>query len=151
MTATSPTTAGRPAAQTERVLFGKLWWVGPLAVAAAALANLAATALFQAVLRPDPAFLPLTFPPVAIFTLFFGALAVAVYAIVGRLSRRPLGLYRRIALIALVLSCIPDLLIPFQPAAFPGGTWPAAIALIVLHVIGWAVIVPLLTRLAGEE
>lgn len=148
---TATTTAGRAAGQTERVLFGKLWWVGPLAVVAAVVANLAATALFQAVLRPDPAFLPLTFPPVAIFTIFFGALAVAVYAAVGRLSRRPVSLYRRIALVALVVSCIPDLLIPFQPAAFPGGSWPSAIALIVLHIIGWAVIVPLLTRLAGEE
>lgn len=146
-TTTARTAAGRP----ERVLFGKLAWAGPLAVAAAALANLAATALFQAVLRPDPAFLPLTYPPVAIFTAVFGLAAVAVYALVGRFSRRPVSLYRQVALGTLVVSCIPDLLIPYQPAAFPGGSWPNAIALIVLHVIGWAVIVPLLTRLAGEE
>jgi hypothetical protein len=148
---TATTTAGRAAGQSQRVLFGKLWWVGLLAIGAAVLANLAAAALFQAVLRPDPAFLPLSYGPVAFFTVIGGLGAVAVYAIVGRFSRQPLSLYRRIALIVMVVSCIPDVLMPFQPAAFPGINWPNAIALIVFHVIGWAVIVPLLTRLAGEE
>lgn len=146
----STATSARPAA-AERVLFGKLWWVGPLTIVAAVVANLVAVALFQAALRPDPAFLPLTYGPVAFFSAVGALGAVIVYAAVGRLSRRPLSLYRRIALVALIVSCVPDLLLPLQPAAFPGVSWPNVVALIVLHLIAWAVCVQLLTRLAGEE
>lgn len=147
----SATTVRAPAGSTERVVYSKLWWAGPLAIVAALVANLAATALFQALLRPDPAFMPLTFGAVIFFTTMGVLGATIVYAALGRFSSRPVSLFRRVALIVLVVSFIPDLLLPFQPQAFPGVTWPNAIALMVLHAIAWAVCVPLLTRFAGEE
>jgi len=147
------TATARPVAQqSERVLYGKLWWAGPLAIAAATVTTLIGAAIFQALLRPNPGFLPLTLGPVAFFTVIFTLIGVGVYAAVGRFSRRPVSLYRRIALIALVVSCIPDLGLPFAPPeVFPGANWPNTIALLVLHVAAWAVFVPVLTRFAGEE
>jgi hypothetical protein len=72
-----------------------------------------------------------------------------VFTIVGRLSRRPIWLFRVIALIVLVLSFIPDIAL-LATGAMPG-TSPAAVGtLATMHVVAWAITVWMLTTLARE-
>jgi membrane-bound acyltransferase YfiQ involved in biofilm formation len=142
MVSTMPTSEA-----TERVAFSRLLWVGPLTILAAAVANALLTVIAVAVLRPDPAFMPLTQPIPIIFTAAFVLIGVIVFAIVGRMSSRPIALFRRIALVALVLSFIPDILM--LVTGFNPGTTVANVAvLLLMHVVAWAITVGMLTRLA---
>jgi hypothetical protein len=131
----------------ERVAFNRLIWVGPLTIALAMAANTGVRLIAVAVLQPDPGFVPLIPVAPAAFT-FGGALgAVVVYALVGRFSRRPIWLYERIALGALILSFIPAILI-WADDAMPGTTAGGVAALLVMHIVAWAIVVGMLTRLA---
>lgn len=125
-------------APTERVAMLRLLWVGPLAVAAAVAATLAAWAVTVAVLPPiNPAFVELQAQSIAIVTSPLCAMAVAVFALVAWLSRRPVQTFRVVAAVALVLSWIPDLLLLPQP----GATVANVVALMALHVVAAATVV----------
>ncbi len=135
---------------TERVAFNRLLWVGPLAVIAATLANVVLQQLAVAVLNPDPAFIPLTFAAPIVFTVVGVLGAVIVYAIIGRFSRQPIPLFGRVALVALVVSFIPDILMLIT--GFNPGTTAANVAVLALmHVVAWAIAVGMLTQLARTE
>ena len=96
----SITSSVRPA---DRVAFNRLLWVGPLTILAATVANVVIQQIAVAVLNPDPAFLPLTLMPPIIFTVVGVLGAVIVYAMIGRFSQQPVRLFRRVALVELVV------------------------------------------------
>jgi len=123
----------------------RLWWVGPLTVVASLVAVFAVRVVAFAMLDLSPGYPPLTFQGLTIFTTFLVSVGVLVFVFVARSSATPIRTYRRIALVALVLSMIPDL---FLPGADPGGTWPAAIVLMVMHVAAWLPTVLILTNSA---
>ena len=85
-----------------------------------------------------------------IFTavLVFTVLATLVYWLVGRFSRQPITLYRRLSVAALFITFIPDL--GLLVAGFPGVTVPAVLALMVMHIFSALIIVATLTTLARE-
>jgi hypothetical protein len=145
MTAVSRSAPARPA---EKIAVAKLWWVGLLALAASLVANGLVRVLALAVLPIDPAFDPLQSQAFIGLTTVFTILAVAAYWIVGRVSRQPITTYRRVSVVALLLSLIPDLGLLFAGA--PGVTIPAILALMLMHVVSAAIIVGLLTTLARE-
>ncbi|MBX7252673.1 MAG: hypothetical protein K1X50_11875 [Candidatus Promineofilum sp.] len=60
--------------------------------------------------------------------------------------------YVRVAVVALIISIIPNFLTMANPAMFPfpGGTATAFLALTVFHVLAAAVSVAVLLRLAGR-
>jgi hypothetical protein len=136
--AASPAPAGR-------VALGRLLWVGPLAIVASILANLLLRQIAVAALRPDPVFQPLTFgPPIALTAL--GVLgAVIVFGLVARFARDPIPLFRRIALVVLIVSFVPDILMLVTNT--PGATVANVLVLMLMHVVAWAISVELLTRL----
>lgn len=71
-----------------------------------------------------------------------GAIGAAlVFAVVGAFARRPVRLFRRVAVVTLVLSFVTPLTLPGAPVAM-------VLSLEAMHVVAWAVIVDLLTRLA---
>jgi hypothetical protein len=140
----SVTSAAQP---TARVSFSRLLWVGPLAIVAATVANVILQQLAVAVLRPDPAFMPLTLMSPIVFTVVGVLGAVIVYALVGRFARNPVPLFRRIALITLVISFIPDILM-LVTGFNPGTTLANVVVLMLMHVVAWAIAVGMLTRLA---
>lgn len=131
-----------PISRSE-ILLRRLWWVGPLAVLAANAAVLIVRAIVGIVLHPSPDFIPLRWRAIVIFTTVLVTVGVLVFAIVGRFATRPIHTYRRIALVALVVSMIPDLRLP---GSMPGASWPAALALMLLHVAAWWTAVTILTR-----
>ena len=129
----------------ENVSMWRLLWVGPLTViislAAVLIVRIAAFASVE--LNGD--YPPLTPTGITIFTTFFVSLAVLVFAIVIKVSPTPITTYRRIALVALVLSFIPDLFLPGQEGQ-PGATWAAAIVLMIMHVAAWVPVRLILTN-----
>ena len=134
----------------ERIAFNRLLWVGPLTILAAIVANVVVQQIAVAVLQPDPLFIPLTLIAPIVFT-FVGVLgAVIVYALIGRFSQQPVRLFRRVALVALVVSFIPDILM--LVTGFNPGTTAANVAvLILMHIVAWAITVGMLTRLARAD
>jgi hypothetical protein len=112
-----------------------LLWVGPLTVALSVVAVFAVRVAAFAVLDLDPTYPPLTYLGLAFFTVVFVTLAVLVFAVVVWKAASPIRTYRRIAIVVLVLSFIPDLFLPGQP--IPGATWTAAIVLMVTHIAAW--------------
>ena len=120
-----------------------LWWAGPLTVAMAVLLVLATQRVAFALLDLPREFPPLTAQGLVFFTVVGVGLGVLVFVAVAMLSATPIRIYRRIALVALALSMIPD---AWLPGNVPGATWPAAIVLMVTHVAAWAPTVFLLTN-----
>jgi hypothetical protein len=123
----------------------KLWWAGPLTVLAAILGVLVVRVLAVAILQPDPMPMALGWGAPILFTLVLVSGAVLVFALVGRFAKRPLRTYQIIAFVVLLLSLVPDVL--YASAPIPGASWPNAIALMVMHVVAWAITVLMLTRL----
>jgi len=119
----------------------RLLWVGPLTIVAS-IAAVRSVAL-RLVSRPAR-FAPLYIGPPIVDTAVLVAAAIIVFAFVAGTASHPLCLYRRIALVALVVSFIPDLLLPGR---WPGATWAIAATLMIMHVAAWWVTVTMLTRL----
>ena len=123
----------------------KLVWAGPLTVAASLLAVFAVRIAAFAALDLSPEYPPLTPFGLILFTTVLVSLGVLVFALVVWKAATPIRTYRRIALVALLLSCIPDLFLPGQEGV-PGATWTAAIVLMVMHVAAWVPVQVLLTN-----
>jgi hypothetical protein len=134
----------------ERVSLARLLWVGPLTIAAAVAANVAFVAVANPLFGVAPDFPALTNEAVAAFTAVFVFLAVAVFALVARFARRPISLYRRIAIVALVLSFIPDVALGVLPNPVPVGA-REVVLLMATHVVAAAITIGLLTSLTRER
>lgn len=73
--------------------------------------------------------------------------ATVAFAIVGRFSQRPARTYTIVAVVALLLSLIPNIAMLFNPAAapFPGGN-PGSISVLILqHIVAAVVAISVLT------
>lgn len=124
----------------------RLLWVGPLTVIASIVAVLLTRILAVAILNPDPQPMSLGWVMPIIFTFVLVSGAVLVFALVARFAKNPLRTYQIIAFVFLLISFLPD--IGFARSPMPGADWPNAIALMVMHVVAWAICVPMLTRLS---
>lgn len=128
----------------------KLLVAGLASVAAAVAANLIAFFIVRAFVDLPPDFPPLTVGAIAFFTILGTGLGALVFAWLARRSATPVRTYVRIAVVALVLSVIPNFLAAANPAMFPfpGGTATAFLVLVLFHVIAAVVSVVVLFRLA---
>jgi hypothetical protein len=120
-----------------------LWWAGPFTVATAVLLVWLTRGAAFALLDLPADFPPLTHWGLAFFTVVLVGIGVLVFAVFVRWSRRPIALYRKVALAALALSMLPDL---WLPGNVPGATWPIAIVLMLTHVAAWLPTVFILTN-----
>jgi hypothetical protein len=109
--------------------------------------NLAIEALARQAFAVPPEFEPFH-GTVAPYTVGGVILAGAAFAVVRRFARDPVRAYVRIAIVALVLSWIPDVALLFINE--PGATVPAVAALMVMHAVAAAIVVTLLVRMAGS-
>jgi hypothetical protein len=127
-----------------------LWWAGPLTVVVAVLLVFATRAVAFALVDLPADFPPLTYGGLAFFTVMLVGLGVLVFVGCAMWSARPIPLYRKIALVTLAVSMIPDALLPGNVS---GATWSAAIVLMVAHVAAWLPTVFILTnrRLVGQR
>ena len=83
----------------------------------------------------------------ALFTAVLVTFAVFVFAWVAEMASRPLRTFRGIALGALIISCLPNVVGPISARVLDLGL----LALGFLHVVAWAVTVPMLTRLTIKK
>ncbi len=130
----------------SRVDLRRLYWVGPLTVAAAVLGVLIVRVIGVAIVHPSPRFEALGWAPPVSLSVIMVIGAVLVFALVGRLSRSPLRIYFIVSVIVLVLTFIPDIIEPIYMLV-PGASWPNAVVLMVMHVAAWAISVAMLSKL----
>jgi hypothetical protein len=76
-------------------------------------------------------------------------LAGATFAVVQHFFRNPVGVYVRLAVVALFLSWIPDVALLFINE--PGATVPAVASLMVMHAVAAAIVVASLVRIVGAR
>jgi hypothetical protein len=123
----------------------RLLWAGPATVAAAVAAVVAVQRLSLLVLTDLPMFsggiLRSNEPMYA--TVFFVGWAVLIFPIIADAASNPLRTFRRVAFGVLVLSCVPNLYGGFFGRSIDWGM----LALMLLHIVAWAVTVVMLTRL----
>jgi hypothetical protein len=100
------------AERRDGVSWTRLLWVGPLTVVVALLVNLLIKTVLQA-LNPALAEMGQLGRPMIILTLEGAILAVLVFAVMVWLVPHPIRWFRIVAVIALLLSLIPDLLLGF--------------------------------------
>jgi len=130
--------SGNLAAQTagaDRVPLGKVLRVGGLAIVASVVANLVLLGIVN-LLVPQPGFIPLTVPPIAIFTTVGSLAAVLAFAILSRFVSDASRPYVIIGIVAFVVSCIPNVLAAqnVDPVAIPGATATGFLLLILFHI-----------------
>ena len=132
------------------VSLGRLARVGALAVGLAVVVNVVIRTVAVSLLGIGEGFLPLGVGPTVFFTVAGMVGAVVVFGMMLRFARRPVRLFRKVALVVLVVSLVPDVLMLFS-GSMPGTTVAGVITLMVEHVASWAVAVGVLTSSVGEE
>jgi len=83
---------------------------------------------------------------IAMMTALFTLAAVGVFAAIVRLSIQPIRTFQIVAVVALVLSWFPDLMLPPDPTA----TVEGVVALIVPHAVAAVAVVWPLSMLTVE-
>ena len=136
-------------AQMQEVKASRLWWVGPLAIVASIVANLIIRTIAVAVLGASADFPPLGWAPPIMFTIIGVLGATVLFAAVTRLSKQPIALFRGIAVVVLLLSFVPDVLL-LTSNAMPGTSLLGVLALILMHTVTCVITLTLFARLTSE-
>ena len=119
---------------------------GLIATMLAALINGALAFFLRSPLDVSPEFGPLQVPAVMFFSALGALFGTAVFAVITRRSRRPVSLFRRIALVAMLLSLLqPVALRGVDDVRFHAESWAVVAGLMLLHVVAWVVTVWMLT------
>ena len=127
---------------------GSLLKAGLLALVLAFAANLIAYGLLALLVELPAGFAPLQPAPIAIFTALGAVGATITFAIVRRVSGQPARTFTIVAVVAFVLSIIPNILLALDPTAapIPGADAEGFLILILFHVVAAVVIVLALLR-----
>lgn len=129
---------------------GRLAWVGLLTVAVAVVVNVLIRTVAVSVFGIGEGFQPLGVGPTVFFTVVGVTGAVVVFGLLWRFARRPVSVFRRVALAVLLVSLVPDVLLLFSDSV-PGTTIAGVVTLMVEHVATWAVVVAVLTARFPEK
>jgi hypothetical protein len=132
------------------VALRRVWWTGTLAAIASAGINTLIGAAAVHLFVVSPTFVPLTIPPILLWSGVGALGAASAFAYVTRHAQRPRQAFRRIAGIVLLVSFVPDLLL-LTMDLIPGTTLPAVVSLMLMHISTALITVGLLTRLTQEK
>ena len=136
-----------------RASSGSIFKAAVFNVILAVIANLIILFILRAALGLPTDFPPLQVPAILIVTVIGTSLAGAAYAIVARLSKNPNRTYPIVAVIALIVSILPNFGAMANPSSFPfpGGSATTFGVLIVFHVVAALVSIFTLTKLSGRR
>jgi hypothetical protein len=139
-----------PAVQAPRSPLSKLLWVSPVAMAAATVANLGLYAAAGTIFPEVTAWPGAGVGQIVGANIVYLLIGTIVFALIARYSARPARHFSLVATIGLLLS----LGLPISAAFGYGapGAPPAevttAVTLSLMHVVAYAITVPLFNRLA---
>ncbi len=131
----------------------RAWVVWLRTILGAVAANLVVRAAGLAAFDVPGEFEPLaTAGPTVFLTVVGVAAGLGVAVAVRKRSARPVPLFQRIVVVALLVSLVPDLLMLTDggAAAFPGATVAAVVILMVQHVAAAAVVLWSVTGWPGR-
>ena len=133
-------------AVSQEINLRRLYWVGPATIGAAVGAVMVWQKIALALLPPVSKFSEsiLNSDEPALFTAILVGGAVVIFPMFVEMASNPLRTFRRVSLAVMVVSCAPNLLAALSRDA--GVEW-GMLALMVMHIVAWAVTVPMLTRL----
>jgi hypothetical protein len=121
----------------------RLLAAGVAAAIASALANSAVAAILRGVLDVPAGFAPLQAIAVLSLTIVGVVGAVLVFAVISRLSARPVRLFTIVASVALVISWAAPLAVYFTNA-FPGTDASRIVGVMSLHAIAGVITIAVL-------
>ena len=129
----------------EHMTLYKPWWIGPLAIIVAVLANNMIRTLAVAFFGVPAAFHYLQIPYVTGSTIMFLLLAWLAFVIVCRFAQRPIRFYRVLALVVLCVSLLSPVmaLVGLFPA--PGMNLSIFWTMITMHIVSSAIVIGLFT------
>ncbi len=128
----------------DRIVISRVWLAGGAAFVLSLIANAIVRIVVKAVFPISHLFVALQEWQGIIFLTFVGVLgATIVFAILARLTKHAIKVFRGLALIILLLSFIPNVLMLTTNG--PGATVPAVGSLMVMHIVTAAITVWLLT------
>ena len=134
----------------EQLVLRKLFWVGPLTIIIAAIANLVVRTIAVAFFGVPETFQYLQAPYIIGSTIIFLLVALLVFMLVSRFAQRPIRFYRILALIVLCVSFL-------SPVMALVGVFPASgmnmhifWTMIVMHIVSAIIVVSLFTTLTRE-
>ena len=133
-----------------RIPAGRIWRAGLIAIVASVAANLLIRWVLLLIFDISPEFPPFYAAPIALLTAIGGLLATVTYWIITRVSKRPVRTFWIVAIIALLISLLPDLASAMSPESVPvpGVTATAFLLLMIFHVVAAVVDVLVLTRMS---
>ncbi len=111
----------------------RFWLVGVLTILAAVAVNTLIALAAHTLFTVAPTYTPLQFTSLIPATAVATIGALVVFALISRRSAQPVRVFRRIALVVLVVSIIPDLLLPVF-GWFQGTTLPEVGATLLMHL-----------------
>jgi hypothetical protein len=135
----------------ERLATRKLVWVGPLTIVVVALVNLVVRLLAVSFFSVASSFVYLQAPFVIGSTVVFLVLALLAFVLVGRVSSRPVRIFRIVAGVALFVSFLNPLMLLVGVFPATGMNLHIFWTMIVMHCVSALLAVSLLTTLAVEQ
>ena len=147
MSTTNTQTPSVTSLAVERIAWGRLWLSGLAAIIASVIVNMLIATVTLAFLPASSHAMQLQVPVYTTFTVIGALGAVLIFALLGKLSRRPVRLYRIIASVVLVISFVPDFLL--LPAMQVEGIVIGA--LIVMHIATYLITVGMLTTISRAK
>ena len=129
--------------------FGRLWRVGLLTILVAVIMNTLISLLAKALFPVAPTFMPLQATGFIPSTVIGVTGAVIVFALIIRWAKNPVRMFQRVAVTVLIISLIPDLLLP-SLQLYPGTTFPEVGALLLMHIATACICIGILSRVKVE-
>jgi hypothetical protein len=130
----------------QRIALGRLWWVGLLTTIVSVLVNFVIALITRTLTTVSPAFIPLQTFAFVMWTVIGCVGAIIVFALLARLTQRPIRNFQITALVVLLVSLIPDLMLGASHL-YPTTTPLTVGALILMHIATALVCVGLLVNL----
>jgi hypothetical protein len=128
------TTQTASSALKRQGLSAQFWRVGLLTLLAAIVINICIALAAHTLFTVSPTFVPLQVASVIPATVVAVTGALLVLALISWRSQHPVRLFRRIALLVLLVSIIPDLLLPVV-GLYPGTTLPEVGIVMLMHLV----------------
>ncbi len=116
----------------KRIAWSRLLLAALVVMVGSVIVNVLIRIIAFAILPIPAGFFQLQTPaPIIAFTIFGTLGASIVFALMNRFARNPMRLFRIVALVVLVLTLIPDLLLLSSPSA----TFAAVATLMLMHIV----------------